>query len=34
MKRLALLVSLAAILAAAPLQAEFRQIDITTFGMD
>lgn len=34
MKRLALLVSLAAILAAAPLHAEFRQINITTFGMD
>jgi hypothetical protein len=34
MKRLTLLVSLAAILGAAPLRAEFRQIDITTFGMD
>lgn len=34
MKRLALLVSLLGILAAAPLRAEFRQINITTFGMD
>ncbi|GEM_PF-2699933 len=34
MKRLVLLVSLVGILAAAPLCAEFRQIDITTFGMD
>jgi len=34
MKRFALWVSLAAILGAAPLKAEFRQIDLTTFGMD
>ena len=34
MKRIALLVSLVGILAAAPLQAEFRQINITAFGMD
>jgi len=34
MKRLGLWVSLAAILAATPLHAEFRQINITTFGMD
>ena len=34
MKRFALLVSLSLILGAAPLRAEFRQIDITTFGMD
>jgi hypothetical protein len=34
MKRLSLLVLLAAILAAMPLKAEFRQIDLTTFGMD
>lgn len=34
MKRIALLVSLAGILAAAPLWAEFRQINITAFGMD
>jgi len=34
MKWLALLISVVAILAAIPLNAEFRQIDITTFGMD
>lgn len=34
MRRLTLWVSLAAILAATPLRAEFRQINITTFGMD
>ncbi len=34
MKRLALLVSLIGILAGTPLRAEFRQIDLTTFGMD
>jgi hypothetical protein len=34
MKRIVLLVSLIGLLAAAPLQAEFRQINITTFGMD
>lgn len=34
MKRLSLLVSLAVILTAVPLKAEFRQIDLTTFGMD
>ncbi len=34
MKRLALWISLMSILAVAPLRAEFRQIDITTFGMD
>lgn len=34
MKRIALLVSLVGILAAAPLRAEFRQINITAFGMD
>ena len=34
MKRIALWVSLIGILAAAPLRAELRQIDLTTFGMD
>jgi hypothetical protein len=34
MKRLAVFLSLAGMLVAAPLRAEFRQIDITTFGMD
>ncbi len=34
MKRIFLLASLVFVLAAAPLRAEFRQIDITTFGMD
>jgi hypothetical protein len=34
MKRFTLLISVAAALAATPLTAEFRQIDITTFGMD
>ena len=34
MKRIALLVSLVGILAAAPLRAEFRQVNITAFGMD
>lgn len=34
MKRFAVLLSLAGFLAAAPLRAEFRQIDLTTFGMD
>ena len=34
MKRIALLVSLVGILAAPPLRAEFRQINITAFGMD
>lgn len=34
MKRAALLASLVAMFMAAPLHAEFRQIDITTFGMD
>ncbi len=34
MKRLSMLVCLAAILAAMPVKAEFRQINLTTFGMD
>lgn len=34
MKRLALWALLAAILVTVPLCAEFRRIDITTFGMD
>jgi hypothetical protein len=34
MKRLAVLLALAGMLAATPLRAEFRQIDLTTFGMD
>lgn len=34
MKRIAVLLSLAGMLAAAPLKAEFRQINLTTFGMD
>jgi hypothetical protein len=34
MRRLALLAFTLSLLAAAPVRAEFRQIDITTFGMD
>jgi hypothetical protein len=34
MKRITGLISLLAVLTAVPLKAEFRQIDITTFGMD
>jgi len=34
MRRLGLWMFLAAVLAATPLQAEFRQIKLTTFGMD
>ncbi len=34
MKRLGLWIFLAAVVVATPLQAEFRQIKLTTFGMD
>lgn len=34
MRRLALLAFAVTLFAAAPVRAEFRQIDITTFGMD